>query len=80
MKSEELIERLIAVLAIVLLVGGAFLVLAPFAAALVWGAILAYTTWGPYKKLSAWLGGRYGLAATLMVILIFARVCWTRSN
>ena len=74
MKSEELIERLIAVLAIVLLVGGAFLVLAPFAAALIWGAILAYTTWGPYKKLSAWLGGRYGLAATLMVILIFVVV------
>jgi len=56
------------------LVGGALLVLAPFAAALVWGAILAYTTWGPYKKLSAWLGGRYGLAATLMVILIFVVV------
>ena len=74
MKSEELIERLIAVLAIVLLVGGAFLVLAPFAAALIWGAILAYTTWGPYKKLSAWLGGRHGLAATLMVILIFVVV------
>ena len=50
MKSEELIERLIAVLVIVLLVGGAFMVLAPFTAALIWGAILAYTTWGPYKN------------------------------
>ncbi len=74
MKSEELIERLIAVLVIVLLVGGAFLVLAPFTAALIWGAILAYTTWTPYKKLCAWLGGRNGLAATLLVILIFVLV------
>jgi predicted PurR-regulated permease PerM len=74
MKSGELVERLVAALAVVLLVGGALLVLAPFAAALVWGAILAYTTWMPYKKLSAWLGGRSGLAATLMVVLIFVLV------
>lgn len=74
MKSGELVERLVAVLAVVLLVGGALLVLAPFAAALLWGAILAYTTWKPYKKLSGWLGGRNGLAATLMVVLIFVLV------
>src|SRR5450759_6000902 len=74
MKPGELVERLVAALAVVLLVGGALLVLAPFAAALVWGAILAYTTWTPYKKLSGWLGGRNGLAATLMVVLIFVLV------
>jgi predicted PurR-regulated permease PerM len=74
MKSGELVERLVALLAVVLVVGGALLVLAPFAAALVWGAILAYTTWMPYKKLSKWLGGRSGLAATLMVVLIFVLV------
>ena len=71
MKSEELVERLIALLAVVLLVGGAMMVMAPFAAALLWGAILSYSTWTPFKKLSRWLGGRDSAAASLMVLLIF---------
>ena len=57
-KSDQLIERLAAVFALLLLVGGSLLVLAPFTTALLWGAILSYSSWGLYCKLSSTLGGR----------------------
>ena len=35
------------------------------ATALLWGAILAYSSWYPYTVLTRWLGNRRGLAALL---------------
>lgn len=45
-KSDQLIERLAAVFALIVLVGGSLLVLAPFTTALLWGAILSYSSRG----------------------------------
>lgn len=70
MKSDQLIERLAAVFALIVLVGGSLLVLAPFTTALLWGAILSYSSWGLYRKLTAALGGRRKSAATLIVFII----------
>lgn len=69
MSSGQLIEKLAAVFALIVLIGGSLVVLAPFATALVWGAILAYSSWYPYTVLSRWLGNRRGLAALICVLL-----------
>jgi predicted PurR-regulated permease PerM len=69
-KSDQLIERLAAVFALIVLVGGSLLVLAPFTTALLWGAILSYSSWGLYRRLTAMIGGRRKLAATLIVLII----------
>jgi len=63
-------DQLIGVFAILVLVGGTLLVLAPFFTALLWGAILAYSTWRPFKRLTAALGDHGVWAAVLIVVLI----------
>lgn len=69
MSSGQLIEKLAAVFALIVLVGGSLLVLAPFGTALIWGAILAYSSWYPYTVLTRWLGNRRGLAALVCVLI-----------
>lgn len=68
-QSGRLIEQLAAVLALVVLIGGTAVVLAPFLTALLWGAILAFTSWRPYMRLTRWLGGRRAAAALACVLL-----------
>ncbi|WP_455279771.1 AI-2E family transporter [Cupriavidus necator] len=69
MSSGQLIEKIAAVFALIVLIGGSLLVLAPFTTALLWGAILAFSSWYPYTVLSRWLGNRRGLAALICVLL-----------
>ncbi|QET02641.1 MULTISPECIES: AI-2E family transporter [Cupriavidus] len=69
MSSGQLIEKLAAVFALILLIGGSLVVLAPFATALLWGAILAFSSWYPYSVLTRWLGNRRGIAALVCVLL-----------
>jgi predicted PurR-regulated permease PerM len=70
MKFDRLMEQLTGVLALVVLVGGAMIVVAPFVTALLWGAILAFSTYRPYRRLAGVLGGRRGIAALLIVLAI----------
>jgi predicted PurR-regulated permease PerM len=63
-------EQLTGVLALVVLVGGALIVVAPFVTALLWGGILAFCTYAPYLRLSGALGGHRGIAALLIVLAI----------
>lgn len=70
MKFERLMEQLVGVFALLVLAGGALMVVAPFVTALLWGAILAYCTWHPFKRLTALCGGRRGIATLLVVLLI----------
>jgi predicted PurR-regulated permease PerM len=70
MKFDRLMEQLTGVLALFVLVGGALIVVAPFMTALLWGAILAFSTYGPYMRLAGALGGRRGIAAFLIVLAI----------
>jgi len=69
MSSGQLIEKLAAVFALIVLIGGSLVVLAPFATALVWGAILAFSSWHPYTVLTRWLGNRRVLAALICVLI-----------
>ena len=57
MNSGQLIEKLAAIFALIVLIGGSLLVLAPFTTALLWGAILAFSSWYPYSVLSRWIEG-----------------------
>ncbi|MGB9107237.1 MAG: AI-2E family transporter, partial [Telluria sp.] len=74
MKFDRLMEQLTGVLALVVLVGGALVVVAPFMTALLWGAIVAYSTYRPFLRLAGALGGRRGVAALLIVLAILVVV------
>lgn len=65
--NKQLWEQSAALLAIGILLGGCALILAPFAPALLWAAIVSSTSWGIYSRLTARLGGRKMLAASLLV-------------
>jgi predicted PurR-regulated permease PerM len=72
---SQLWENLGALLSVGLLMGGCALILAPFATVLLWAAIVSYTSWNLYRSVSARLGGRETLAATLLVgVMIVAIV------
>jgi predicted PurR-regulated permease PerM len=64
---NQLWEQLAALLAIGILLGGCALILAPFAPALLWAAIVSSTSWRIYQRLTVRLGGRATLAASLLV-------------
>lgn len=65
---NQLWEQSAALLAVGVLLAGCALILAPFAPALLWAAIVSFTSWGIFQRLSARLGGREMLAASLLVI------------
>jgi predicted PurR-regulated permease PerM len=69
-RFDRLMEQLIGVLALLVLTGGTLIVIAPFVTALLWGAILAYCTWRPFRRLTAAFGGRRVWAALLIVLVI----------
>lgn len=74
MKFDRLMEQLTGVLALTVLVGGALIVVAPFVTALLWGAIVAFSTYRPFLRLAGALGGRRGVAALLIVLAILVLV------
>ena len=53
---------------LVLLLIGCLLVLWPFVTALLWAAVLSFSTWPLYRRLLKWFGGRRSLAAMLMAL------------
>lgn len=63
-------DKIIALLALALLVMGCIAVLWPFLTVLVWAVILSFSTWPVYAYLRRWVGGRATLAATLMTLLV----------
>jgi predicted PurR-regulated permease PerM len=69
-RFERLMEQLVAVLALVVLAVGTLLVIAPFITTLLWGAILAYCTWGPYQRLSQAFHGHRAWAALFIILVI----------
>lgn len=66
------VENLLTIAALVLLVGGCFLVLAPFISALLWAVVVTFSTWGVYERLLAALRGRSTLAALVMTLALAA--------
>lgn len=65
--DKQFLIRIIAVTALVALLAGCFLVLRPFLSALLWAAILSFTTWPAYRFLLDRAKLRPGWAAALMV-------------
>ncbi|MFC7419839.1 AI-2E family transporter [Iodobacter arcticus] len=70
-RSSDLIEPLAAILAMGALIWLGLMIMAPFLASVIWGAILVYTTWKPYQ----WLvrlcrGSRFSAALLLMGALL----------
>jgi predicted PurR-regulated permease PerM len=63
--------RLFGLLALLLLAGACLLVLRPFVSALLWAAILVYSTWPAYRALRERLGLGASAAAALMVLGAF---------
>jgi predicted PurR-regulated permease PerM len=70
MKSAFRIDNTLTLVVLAIIIVGCFLVLQPFLTAIVWAAILCVTIWPLFTRVSAWLGGRRGLAAGAMVALI----------
>jgi predicted PurR-regulated permease PerM len=66
------IETIIAIATLSLLVVGCILVLWPFVSAILWAAILCFSTWGLYTRLDSLLGGRKSLAALVMTLALAA--------
>ncbi|HET6788946.1 MAG TPA: AI-2E family transporter [Aquabacterium sp.] len=63
-------DRVLAVVALVLLAAGCLLVLWPFMTSLVWAAILASTSWPVFTWLDRAVGSRRAWAASLMTLLV----------
>lgn len=77
MMEQTKLERIISGGVLLALLVGCLLVLRPFVSALLWAAVLCFSTWPFYKRLLSLVRGRRTLAAMLMtlgmilIILIF---------
>lgn len=65
-------DKIIALMALALLIVGCIAVLWPFLTVLMWAVILSFSTWPAYAYLRRVVGGRATLAATLMTLLVTA--------
>ena len=74
MTRNQLWEQTAVLLAVGVLLGGCALIIAPFLPALLWAAIMSFTTWGAFQWLSRRLGGRDMLAASLLVGLMLVLI------
>ena len=64
------IEQILGIGALVLLAIGCAVVLWPFLSALLWAAVICFSTWPVYSWCERTLGGRRGLASAVMTVLI----------
>jgi len=69
--NARFFERTIALTIMALLFLACFQILRPFLGALLWGIIIAVSTWRPYLRLVAALHGRRKLAAFVMSFILF---------
>ncbi len=72
--SRDLVRIVLGVLLILLLIGGALSILAPFLPALIWATMIVVATWPLLLQLQRALGGRRKLAAAAMTAMLFAIV------
>lgn len=72
--DRKLIENLAILAALVIVVGGCFLILLPFFSALLWAGIFVYSTRHGYGYVHQWLGGRHWLAASVFMLVIVSLI------
>ena len=65
-KLTSKLEQNLGWIVLLLLLGGCLLVLRPFVSALLWAAVLCFSSWPIYRRLLKLLGNRRTLAALLM--------------
>ena len=68
--ARDLVRIVLGVLLIMLLIGGALLILGPFLPALIWATMIVVATWPLMLRLQRALGGRRSLAAAVMTALL----------
>ena len=66
----KLNERILGIGALLLMAIGCAVVLRPFLSALMWAAVICFSTWPIYSWFERALGGRRGLVAALMTLLV----------
>lgn len=67
---RALAETTLGVMALAALIAAALWVLRPFIGPAIWAAMVVVATWGPMRRLQAWLGGRRGLATAVMTLVL----------
>ncbi|UZR30480.1 AI-2E family transporter [Methylococcus mesophilus] len=70
MPADRFFERAIGLLTIGLLIAACIKIVAPFTGALIWSTIIAVAAWPVFERLTRRLGGRAGIAATLITVAI----------
>ncbi len=70
METQKRVEQIAGIVALVLWIIGCFLVLRPFLSAVMWAAILCFSTWPLYSRIERMVRGRRSLAATIMTLLV----------
>jgi predicted PurR-regulated permease PerM len=71
-QADGTIERWTGIAVVVILAVACLFILRPFISAALWGAILCFSTWPLFTRLTAELGGRRTLAALLATLLLSA--------
>ena len=69
-RSLDLTHTVLSVLFIGILIVSSFWVMRPFLMALIWASVIVVATWPVFEKLRKRLGGKRGLAVTLMAVTI----------
>ncbi|AFL51770.1 putative PurR-regulated permease PerM [Sinorhizobium fredii] len=64
------IEQILGVGALLLLAFGCALVLQPFLSAILWAAVICFSTWPVYQRCERAVGGNKSLAAAVMTLLV----------
>lgn len=67
---SRLIEQLLGISALVLLAIGCALVLWPFLSAIIWAAVICFSTWPIYRRCERAVGGNRAAAAAAMTMLV----------
>ncbi|WP_367025153.1 AI-2E family transporter [Methylococcus sp. ANG] len=70
MPTDRFFERAIGLMTVGLLIAACIKIVAPFTGALIWSTIIAVATWPVFEHLARRLGGRAGVAATLITFAI----------
>ncbi|KAA1000950.1 AI-2E family transporter YdiK [Paraburkholderia panacisoli] len=73
--TVDLARIVLAVAALVLLIGGSLYIVHPFVPALIWGSTIVVTTWPLMLGIQRRLGGRRWLAVTVMLLLEIVVIC-----
>jgi predicted PurR-regulated permease PerM len=73
--TVDLARIVLAVGALVMLVGGSLYIVHPFVPALIWGSTIVVTTWPLMLAIQQRLGGRRWIAVTVMLLLEIVVIC-----